>query len=542
MENNLFYHKTRRHHAAKIVITVAGVLVFLFGRSPTTSGAATTLTFSPSSSTVTVGATFSVRALVNAGQAINAAEATISFPNDLLQVTSLSRASSIFSLWAVDPAYSNSAGTITFSGGLPSPGFAKSGGTIVTIVFRAKAAGSAKLTFTGAQVTANDGEGTDVLSGTGSANYTVRAAEAPPPPPPEQPSFPAPTISSSTHPDQNRWYALVDVRGQWSAGTGVKGYNAVFDQSPATTPPETDEGNANSFLRTGLADGTWYIHVRAHYASGWSVVRHFAYHIDTTPPASFTIDVSHSSETDQNATLTFSTTDATAGIDRYELKKDGEDFRAATSPQKIEHLTAGSHTFTVRAFDKAGNTREATASIDISGPTTPTAMLANVPSRILGEKGGTILLVAGTPMQLRGFAKRTDTIHIVVRSAESVFDFPVDAIIDPSPIETAPSGLTAWKVEISPDLTPGDHEIHVTAVDAAGVASAEAPVIRFRVVTNVVRVGATYLPLQSLLVILFAAVGILFALFAVVLVLYLRLRRATSLAVKKHPPKKKSKP
>src|SRR5690606_23697556 len=132
-------------HGRRILAGCLAVLVLLAVLPHRSNGASNTLTLSPSSGSFTVGSTFSVRLLVNAGQAINAAEAVLSFPSDKLEVKSVSTASSRFTLWALGPTYSNGSGTITFAGGLPSPGFTGNGGLILTIVFQAKATGSAKV-------------------------------------------------------------------------------------------------------------------------------------------------------------------------------------------------------------------------------------------------------------------------------------------------------------------------------------------------------------------------------------------------------------
>src|SRR3989338_8968242 len=150
------------------ILALAGCALLLAAAVPfQTHGASTTLTLSPSSGSPTVGSTISVKVLVNAGQAINAVEGTVRFPTDLLEVSSLSKTSSVLTLWAVEPSFSNSWGTVAFAGGLPSPGFSRSGGTVLTMLFRTKKTGSAKLTIGSAQIAANDGEGTNVLSGTG---------------------------------------------------------------------------------------------------------------------------------------------------------------------------------------------------------------------------------------------------------------------------------------------------------------------------------------------------------------------------------------
>lgn len=170
------------------------VLVFALGFNISSAKAAL-LYFSPSSGNHTAGNILNVSVLVNTqGQAINNADATIRFPANLLEVVSISKTGSIFSLWVEEPVFSNTAGTINLNGGLPTPGFTGSAGRVVTVAFRMKAAGSASLVFTSGAVRANDGFGTDVLSSMGTATFTVSPAPVPVPPPTPEPTLVSPPV------------------------------------------------------------------------------------------------------------------------------------------------------------------------------------------------------------------------------------------------------------------------------------------------------------------------------------------------------------
>lgn len=508
------------------------VLIVVSSTPNLTQAASTTLTFSPSTATVSTGATVALKVLINAGQAINAAEATITFPKDKLEVKSLSKTGSVFTLWPVEPSYSNANGAVSFAGGLPSPGFNRSGGTIITITFQAKTVGSARLTISGAQVAANDGQGTNVLSSTGSATITIQSEPVPPPPPPPQPTLRRPTISSTTHPDQAAWSSLRDVAASWTAGSGVRGYSLDFNQSSETVPDETSEGLTASFERTGLADGIWYLHVRAQYTAGWSATSHYPFRIDGTAPVPFTIAVEHAAPTDRTAVVRFEATDPTSGIDRYELKLDQGEFAPATSPVTFTDLLPGTHAVLVRAFDKAGNVQGADASFEVVGPEAPTVFFIADGARLVGGPGELPVILAGAPIRLRGYAQLTDRIRIIVRSTASVFEFPVEEIIDPNPTEPAPAGLTAWKVTISPELSPGEHEIHITALSPEGLESSEAPVIRFRVITDMIRIGPWLISYRLIIRALLIAIAVVGLLASYFLILWIRLRRS-----KKRPPR-----
>jgi hypothetical protein len=128
---------------------------------------AATSYFSPSSGSITAE-TMSVDILVDTkGVAINNVEMVVRFPNDLLEVESTSASESIFSLWVGAPKYSNESGTLSFTAGIPTPGFIGDAGKILTVYFRVKGQGPALLTFSSAIIRANDGYGSNVFqSGT----------------------------------------------------------------------------------------------------------------------------------------------------------------------------------------------------------------------------------------------------------------------------------------------------------------------------------------------------------------------------------------
>jgi len=87
----------------------------------------------------------------------------------------------------------------------------------------------------------------------------------------------APTIASSTHPDQNTAYADGRFSASWtSPDTDVAGYAVVLDGSAATVPaPQVTQAGA-AFEATVPADTTRYLHVRAQDARGnWGETSHF---------------------------------------------------------------------------------------------------------------------------------------------------------------------------------------------------------------------------------------------------------------------------
>ena len=162
---------------------------------------AATLSRSSGSTNVTAGDIVTVRVSVNAGgTAINTAEGTLQFPTDVLQALSLDKSSSIFSIWVEDPSFSNQSGQVSFSGGLPNPGYSGTNGTVLTVSFRAKTTGVATLSLANAVVRANDGLGTNVLQSTGTLQLKVISAPAATPAPTQTTPPPAKTPPAQSAP------------------------------------------------------------------------------------------------------------------------------------------------------------------------------------------------------------------------------------------------------------------------------------------------------------------------------------------------------
>lgn len=316
---------------------------------------AASIYMSPGSGTYAVGATVSVSVRVNtAGQAVNTGEATISYSADTLELISASQGAT-FSLAAPDSP-KRSAGSVYFGGGIPSPGYTGSAGVLGTLNFRIKNTGVGTVSVTSGKTLLNDGFGTDAYTGATGARFTLVSSAAPTP-------FSAPTISSPTHPDQNRWYATSSPVFTWTLPQGGNAVSFVFDTNANTVPDaQDDQAGGNAMAFSNIADGASYFHIRARVGGVFGATSHYRVQIDATPPEKFALNVA----TDVNGipTVSFETTDAGSGIARYELRVDEELVEEnATSPYELSSISRGKHTVTVVAYDHAGNAQEASASI-----------------------------------------------------------------------------------------------------------------------------------------------------------------------------------
>ncbi len=478
------------------------------------SANAASLGVAPSSATMHVGDTQSFSLTVtSADQALNASQGKLTFPPDKLQVTSVAKGS-LFKYWTDEPAYSNSNGTVTFGGGLPTPGFTGSGRAVITVTFRAKAVGTATLSYSSGTILANDGAGTNILTGYGSATVRVVAASptktVPSPTPPASPNTPVPKIGSSTHPDQNAWYAKSDVQLTWTRPAGLQGVSYAVDQSGSTVPDEAVESSSGSAQLAQTADGVWYFHLRAKYAAGWSPTAHYRLQIDTTPPASFTPQViQQGGARNPTAIISFQTSDSGSGNVTYSLSLDDGSFAAAESPVTVKQTRAGLHQFTVRATDQAGNRRDAIGEFTVEG--SPAPRLTSVPK--------TLGLFA--QLTVEGLAVQGDTIVLSIDGREvGRFDAD-DAQVDPQQGIGIPSGLVLWRFQATPFLAPGFHNLEAYAVNEYGIQSPPSVPASIQTLGSTFNVFGTLVPTY---VVLLALLVIIFVLLATLIFVYERYR------------------
>ncbi len=323
----------------------------------------------PASGTFTVGSTFAVSLYVNTGgNDVNALDVQLEYPPDKLQVVSPTAGKSIINIWVSQPSYDNLGGKLRFQGAIPTPGINTDAGLISQVVFRVTNIGTAILKFTdGSRVLLNDGRGTDILGQTTSGVYHLAL------PPPA-----GPTVTSPTHPDQERWYNTNSVTFEWG-GEQAQGYSYVLSGDPVDYPDDTPESTKTTQTYKNLEDGAHYFHIKALRAGAWGGVTHFAARVDTTPPADFPIEIAPATRTtSMRPSIAFDTTDSLSGIDHYEVRlvslsprkadaaENGEQsfFIEAASPY-VPSLDYGSYDVIVRAFDKAGNYTQKTQRLDI---------------------------------------------------------------------------------------------------------------------------------------------------------------------------------
>lgn len=383
---------------------------------PQMAAAATIYVYATDTS-IAVGDIVTARVVISTPDvAINSAEGAVNFPADLLEVVSVSK-SGTFSMWIEEPSFSNSAGRITFNGGVANPGYMGKAGGVISIVFKAKKAGSAVLFFSGTAVRANDGLGTNVLTSRGGATIEIagpatkqepvkqepvkqesvkkepekKPVETKPvvkpvkPEPEKKPEVKVPVpakpdVVSVTNPVQTMWYANNTASVSWAVPSGVTGVLTLLDSNPVTEPTALMGQDIREKTFNNLADGIYYFHVQYSNASGKSIINHYQLNIDTTAPSAFVPTIE---KVNEQSRLMLAATDAGSGIDRYTIQIDGAEpvtVVPETPTSSISYLlpeqSFGDHRVTVVAYDKVGNHTESTLTIPGTTITAPILSLS----------------------------------------------------------------------------------------------------------------------------------------------------------------------
>lgn len=373
----------------RIVLRQCGMLLATALLSvPSFAFAAAELSFSPESGSYGVGKTFTVNIVVDSGaDKFNSANAQISFDKDLLSVQSVSKTSSAFSLWAVEPSSSNAQGTVNFEGGNTSPLSGKK--TLLSVTFKGLKEGKASVRFASASVLAADGKGTDISGTKKEASFDISAsatesdpAPAPPAATPSSLDVPvpeAPVIQSPTHPDEQKWSNAPKAKFTWELLDDVTALRLAFDTKEKTVPTTSYDPPIPDREFETLTNGTMYFHLRFRNEGGWGPTTHRKILVDTAPPEQFDLTATVDASSTGVVLLTFVATDTLSGIDRYEILVDGGNptklARADLKPEgyKLANVPGGERTITVKAYDKAGNSTDAEAKATVPEAPPPAA-------------------------------------------------------------------------------------------------------------------------------------------------------------------------
>lgn len=476
-----------------VLYTALCAAILLGSQFPTSTAQAATLFASSPTTQIKSGDTFDIAVRVDSqGQSFNAAQATIQFPKDLLQVKSVDFTStaSAFNFWVEEPVFSNSAGTINFIGGSTS-GVNGSAIPLLRVTFVSKNSGNAVISINDAAITAADGSGTNILSSVQPVRIMVLAtvlgaaqpssvstttAPAPtatsaapvvslgPPPPPTEivrkaeiaSSLPVkPTINVPIYPDTSQWYNITtNFLVSWNLPPDVSQVATTISKDNNTTPqPSASEKLFDNKIFGALNDGTWYVHVRFKNNVGWGPTAHYRIAIDTIPPLPFKVDSSDGFKTDApQPTLSFKTSDGQSGISHYSIQIDNNAPTVQEGTSRTLPLQKpGKHTVIIKAIDKAGNDTEQI--VDLETIPLPTPIISRVQTEVFVGEGNLIL---------NGTALPDSAVILVVKNSRGamadLIEVPVDA-------------KGNWQGTLDHPLTKDTYTISVTAKDGRGALS-----------------------------------------------------------------------
>ncbi len=464
------------------------VFLFAFFLAPAVNQAqaGATLFLSPKSGTYTVGQNFTVTIMVNSGGGvgINAAEGIIKFDPNYLLVTGVSKTGSIFSLWTSNngqgPGYNNKTGEVNFGGGAPTA-YVGQAGNLFTITFNALKTGTTKVKFSSGMALAADGKGTNVLSGYGSATYTIQEKQAKKPeekntPAEKKPSQetkkprspqktksvtegvlpPLPRVQSSTHPNESTWYANNNPEISWKLLSDVTAVSFTLDHNPDTDPGPKPKGVVESKKYENVTDGEWYFHIKYKNKSGWGEVAHRKVLIDVTPPEPFTLSVDNGGDpTNPAPLLKFKTEDKTSGIDHYKITINDEEKEVTPTEVKngawqLPKLPPGEYEVKVIAVDKAKNEQSAVTKVIIEPLRSP--VITYLPRTITSRAELTIRGASFYPQS---------TIHLYIAAANQ----------QPQEYTTKTDEEGDWSFFLKKHLPAGTYEIWAKLVDKRGAES-----------------------------------------------------------------------
>ncbi len=159
------------------IASLVGIVLLIPSLSLASEGV---LFLSPERGAYAIGDVFEVEVRAHTDDAIaNAAEADIAFNPNGIEVVGLSTEGSVLSLWPTPPEFSNTNGTIRFSG-TASGSFEGANALLIRIQFRMTSNIPGDVHFDSGALLLNDARATNIITGMRSGLYTVVLQQSPP--------------------------------------------------------------------------------------------------------------------------------------------------------------------------------------------------------------------------------------------------------------------------------------------------------------------------------------------------------------------------
>lgn len=419
---------------------------------------AASLSLSPQTRSLHAGDRITVSVYANAGGTpVNAVSGTVSYDPSSLEAVSVGKTSSIVTLWVQEPSITS--GNVSFEGVIPNPGFSGSLGKIVDVVFRAKKEGSTALLITNASVLANDGLGTEVLTGTSGSTFSIATTDQTAPVEIQEDAAPSSrkepvllSITSSTHPDPLAWHNKNTGTFGFVLPQGTEAIRLILSRFATAKPSVVYRPALSEKTLDAIPEGTTYLLMEALVNGSWSEPASYQIKVDTIAPELSQIqERTRTDATDPVVELLVSAKDAGSGMSKFFVSVDGgaEQGRTLGEPLRVGPLSPGAHTITVFAADRAGNRAAATYTANIEALPAPQL------------RGSDREVLWGENLQVSGIASHFfGTVRLDLHSGGGVFS--ASGSIEPD---------GTFVLSRAHDLPPGRYEARVVTVDARGASS-----------------------------------------------------------------------
>ncbi|HUD21012.1 MAG TPA: hypothetical protein VMQ44_03030, partial [Candidatus Saccharimonadales bacterium] len=291
----------------------------------------------------------------------------------------------------------------------------------------------------------------------------------------------------------------------WSKPAGAQSYDYTL-KTPAGGTASGGTTTKNTMDFTATSDGVWSFGLTTHIGSQ-TASSSFTIRIDSTAPNPFTVSVAQTSDKDPFPVLTYPASDATSGIDHYEIVV-GTAIPISTTETsyKLVYQNPGEHDFTVRAFDKAGNVTEAKGQFTVVGFAGPT--LTDV-TRVVGIY---------EPVTVTGTAYYGATARLMI-DGNQVAEFAVkENMTDAQRKSMAAAAddnlVVEWQYTVKVLLAPGRHMVTAIQIKSDGSISNPSNGLYFNVIGTMITIGKYSVSLIILIPVLFLLLLLLILLFA----------------------------
>jgi hypothetical protein len=231
-----------------------------------------------------------------------------------------------------------------------------------------------------------------------------------------------------------------------------------------TTTVSSGNGSWSTHPNPALQEGVYTVYAQQDGSAGtaYSAARTFT--VDTTPPVT---SISYGPQGTTAATTARFGFDSSETGSSFECQLDGGSWTACTSPQTYTSLSLGTHTFSVRATDPAGNVDP---SPPVSSWTIDTA--ANVPVTLTAPADGTMT------------SNPAPTFSGAANAANGDISVEIDDVHG-NPVETLDAtAASSWSVGTSPALPDGNYTAFAYQLASDGITVDYSATIGFTIDTT----------------------------------------------------------